>query len=131
MKNKNTFKPYLINAFFTWSIDSGLTPLIEIDVKKNKLPICLSTQSMIILNIHTNSVRNLVFTKNLIEFEAKIKGTFYKLSIEHNNINKIFNKEDGYGLEFVHEENINIGEKLTHKNKNFILIKNDEYNEKP
>ena len=28
---KNTFKPYLINAFYTWAIDIGFTPLIEVE----------------------------------------------------------------------------------------------------
>ena len=87
---KNTFKPYLINAFYTWAMDINFTPLIEVSNSSiNKIPANLKDKENIIFNIHPGSIRNLIFGKDCIEFEAKFGGEAHNLSIYHKTIKKI------------------------------------------
>lgn len=98
---KNTFKPYLINAFYTWAIDTGFTPLIEVEIHQdNQIPEILKDKNPIVFNIHPSATRNLIFSKDFIEFEAKFSQQLQKLSIHNKSITRVFSKEDGYGLEF-------------------------------
>lgn len=131
---KNTFKPYLINAFYTWAMDINFTPLIEVSNSSiNKIPSNLKDKENIIFNIHPGSIRNLIFGKDCIEFEAKFGGESCNLSIYHKTIKKIFSKEDGYGLEFNVFDELNKSEltqdddtlKPIKKLKHLLLIKND------
>lgn len=131
---RNTFKPYLINAFYTWTMDIGFTPLIEINYSsKNIIPQILKEKETIVFNIHPSSINNLVFGKDSIEFEARFSSTPHNISIYHESIKKIFSKEDGYGLEFNlfdevnKNESSNLSENLRpiKQKGHLILIKND------
>lgn len=135
-KYRNNFKPYLINAFYTWAMDINFTPLIEVsNASKNKVPDSLKSKDTIIFNIHPSSVRNLIFGKDFIEFEARFSGEPCGLSIAHDTIKKIFSKEDGYGLEFKVFDEVNKVEsnlysdtdtlKPIRQKKHLVLIKND------
>lgn len=105
MLYKKNLKPYMINAFYTWSIDLGLTPLIEIQKDcENNIPAELSDEDTVIFNIHPNATRNLVFGKEHIEFQAKFNGQSQQITILHTTISRIFNREDNYGLDFDTEE---------------------------
>lgn len=118
MHYKLSLVPYLISAFYTWSIDLGFTPLISLNgSSKNKLPEHLQNAE-IILNIHPNSVRNMVFGKDTISFEAMFEGEGFPVIICHESIVKIFNREDLYGLDLT----INV-EKIKPK---FSIVKNEE-----
>lgn len=109
MLYKKTLKPYVINSFYTWAIDLGFTPLIEVKnphkKSNNKIPEHLLSQDSIVFNIHPSAIRNLVFGKEHIEFQANFNNDNNKESIEqiiinHTSITKIFNREDKYGLYF-------------------------------
>lgn len=118
MKYKHSLLPYLINAFYTWSIDLGFTPLISIQGSiKNQLPEHLMN-SEIILSIHPKSVRNMVFGKDTLSFEAVFEGVGFPVVVEHDSITRIFNREDSYGLDFA-----NNVEKIKPK---FTIVKNEE-----
>lgn len=118
MQYKLSLVPYLINAFYTWSIDLGFTPLISLKISsKNQLPDNLKNAE-IILNIHPNSVRNMVFGKDTLSFEAMFEGEGFPVIISHESIVKIFNREDLYGLDLA-----NNVEKIKPK---FTIVKNEE-----
>lgn len=119
MQYKLSLVPYLINAFYTWSIDMGFTPLVSLQIsKKNNLPEHLMNAE-VILNIHPNSVRNMVFGKDSLSFEAMFEGESFPVIICHDSISKIFNREDLYGLDLA--DNI---EKIKPK---FTIVKNEEH----
>jgi len=101
MNNNKTLKPYLINAFYTWTMDNKTTPLIEVafDIY-NELPNSVSAEPMVVLNIHPDATKNILLGKNSLEFEAMFSGSEFKVKITYESIQKIFTKEDGYGLEF-------------------------------
>lgn len=125
MLYKRTLKPYVLNAFYTWSIDLGFTPLIEVQQNKNnQVPQHLLEQDSIIFNIHPNVVKNLVFGKDHIEFQANFNKDLTHHQVEqiiilHSSILKVCNREDKYGLNFDIEENKKIKPVLT-------IIKNEE-----
>jgi stringent starvation protein B len=133
MNNNPTLKPYLVNAFYTWTMDTGTTPLIEVVSDfYNTLPDNIKQENTIILNIHPDATRNMILGKNDIQFEAMFSGEDFKVNITYESIQKIFTKEDGYGLEFsVDSEKIktpylskNTQRKIIHK-KHLKLIKNE------
>lgn len=101
MKEQNNIKPYLMLAFYTWAIDSNVVPLLEVRPhEQNVIPEELKNKSKIIFSIHPKSVQNLIFGKKFIEFQARFQGTPFQVSICHEAISKIFNKDTGNGLEF-------------------------------
>jgi stringent starvation protein B len=123
---QHTLKPYLINAFYTWCMDIGYTPLITVSKSsKNLLPSYLLTESNVIFNIHPKSVRNLIFGKDTIEFEAIFNQEPSKVVLYYTSIFSIESLEFEYGLDFdIQNEDINNG--LSKKPK-LILIKNEEH----
>lgn len=128
MLYKKTLKPYVINSFYTWAIDLGFTPLIEVKTHtKNKIPEHLSSQDSIVFNIHPSAIRNLVFGKEHIEFQANFnikddEEYIEQIVISHNSITKIFNREDKYGLHF----DIEAEKKESKPKPHLSIIKNNE-----
>lgn len=101
MNNNKTLKPYLINAFYTWTMDNSTTPLIEVayDIY-NVLPDSVRQESSIVLNIHPDATKNIELGKTGLQFIAMFGGEEFQVTITYESIQKIFTKEDGYGLEF-------------------------------
>ncbi len=101
MNNNKTLKPYLVNAFYKWTMDNNTTPLIEVAYDfYNVLPEHIKKQSSVVLNIHPDATRDIQLGKHDLKFEAMFSGEDFKVSITYDSIQKIFTKEDGYGLEF-------------------------------
>lgn len=122
-KHPLTLKPYLINAFYTWCMDMGYTPMLKVHKhSQNKLPEHLQQTSELNFNIHIDAVRNFIFLKNKVEFEAMFGKEPYLVSLDYNSVSKIFNKETKDCLEF------EITEEFTEKEDKpkFIIIKNDD-----
>ncbi len=110
MNHDKTLKPYLVEAFYKWSLGQNLTPLIEVSEDYyNSLPEHVKRQQMVILNIHPDATHDLEFLKQNLEFDAVFSGENFRVKITYESIQKIFVKEDGYGLEFVVEK-----EKIKH-----------------
>lgn len=137
MSTKNNIKPYLMVAFYTWAMDSDIVPILEVKKHPNNIvPDDLKKKEKILFSIHPNSVTHLIFGKNSVQFYAKFKGNSFHTTISNEAVSKIFNKDNGNGLEFgeaievnqIETENENIApEKLAKKiNKSkLILIKNE------
>ncbi len=101
MENNKTLKPYLVEAFYKWSLAHNLTPLIEVaEDYYNLLPNNVKKQNIAILNIHPEATHDLIIGKQFIEFEALFNGESFNVKISYESIQKVFVKEDGYGLEF-------------------------------
>lgn len=96
-----TLKPYLINAFYSWCMDTGKTPMIvAYSCYKNKTPENLAQEEYILLNIHPHAVRNLVFSKNNISLDAQFSDSIDNVIISYDSISTIYSKEEEEGLEF-------------------------------
>lgn len=98
--NINSFKPYIINAFYIWAIDTGLTPMIKvINNKKNSIPRFLKEKE-IIFDIHPKSIKNLILGKDKITFQALINDKLETISININNLCSLIIKEHNYSIDF-------------------------------
>ena len=122
MQENLTLKPYLINAFYSWCMDHVLTPLVLVTQHpSNVLPPHLAHEKFILLSIHPKAVRNMIFGKDTIEFEAMFDEISCEITLSYAGIASIINKESMYGLDFEVETNIQ-GTKKSH----LTLIKNDD-----
>lgn len=128
---QNTLKPYLINAFYSWCMDVGYTPLIGVQkFNKNHIPPHLEHNTHIVFNIHPKATRNFIFGKDKIEFETMCEGNIYEVSIDYKSIFRIYNTEENYGLDFdidpdeLKEEE----EEVVITKPKFTLIKNESLN---
>lgn len=122
-KHPLTLKPYLINAFYNWCMDMGYTPMLKIHkYSKNKIPEHLIKIDELNFNIHADAVRNFIFSKNKIEFEAMFGNDPHFVSLDYNSISKIFNRETNDYLDF------EISSEVTEQEKKpkFTIIKNDD-----
>lgn len=124
-----TLKPYLINAFYSWCIDVGYTPLILAkNSNGNSFPKTI-VDSKALFDIHPSSVRNLLLGKNNLEFEAFFNGNREKVSISYDSILKAYAKENHYGLDFDEDcdsfDSDGEFQKFNKKPK-FMIIKNDD-----
>lgn len=112
---QHTLKPYLINAFYTWCMDLGYTPLFSVTKwHSNVLPNHLLNDPSITFNIHPNAIRNLVFGKDKVEFEALFNTYTFQIIIDYKSITSIYNKEEQSGLDF----EMIIEEQSTEQNSN-------------
>lgn len=101
MDQRTNIKPYLMLAFYTWAMDSRIVPILEVRKHpNNNIPEELKQKEQVLFSIHPNAVNNLNFGKLQIEFQAQFKGKSFQVKIPHEAISKIFNKENGNGLEF-------------------------------
>ena len=131
MNHKAHLKPYLINAFYTWAIDLEFTPLIEVNhlFLKNQNILLENKSSNFIFNIHPSATRNMIFSKIGITFETTINNETNIINLPYIYLEKIFCKEDGYGIKFSQKsafESINHG--TIHYEKH--LTENDPFNNK-
>lgn len=121
-----TLKPYLINAFYSWCMDIGYTPLISvIKWNENILPDHLSHENDITFNIHPKAVRNLIFSKDTIEFEAMFDGQAFQITIHHKSLSSIHTSEGEHGLNFDINEIIEEQEESLKKKPQLVVIKNE------
>lgn len=101
------FKPYIINAFYTWALEDKKTPYIKVAKNsENIIPKHLENNLFIILRLHNDSVYNLVFSADKLYFLAYFNDEPFQVCIPYSNIKSIFCKETNYGLNFDSDENI-------------------------
>lgn len=88
-------------AFYTWAMDSNIVPILEIkNHSENIVPQDIKNKEKVLFSIHPNSISHLIFGKNNIQFYAKFKGESFHVTIVNEAVTKIFNKDNGQGLEF-------------------------------
>lgn len=138
MSKQNNIKPYLMVAFYTWAMDSNIVPILEIKKDSNNIvPQEIMQKEKVLFSIHPNSVSHLIFGKNNIQFFAKFKGESFHITIVNESVTKIFNKDNGQGLEFNDVTEVNqietaneleapLNDSVSKNKKNkLILIKKD------
>ena len=125
-----TTKPYLIRGIYDWCIDSNLTPYViakiidGVKVPKNR-PFdnsCFTANSNeIILNLSLKSTEKLIFDNNFISFSTRFNGNNQDIFLPIESIAGIYSKENGEGLFFEVDQNIEerkpINKKIKEKEK--------------
>lgn len=80
----------------------GIHPLIEVNhlFLKNQNILLENKSSNFIFNIHPAATRNMIFSKMGITFETTINNETNIINLPYTYLEKIFCKEDGYGIKF-------------------------------
>lgn len=97
MKSK---RPYIINAMYQWMWDNHLTPYITVDVsiKDVMVPMHLSKDGVIILNLSGNAINNLEITDEAIMFSAAFSGVKQNIYVPLGAVLAIYAQENGDGV---------------------------------
>ena len=100
-------KPYLTRAFYDWIIDSGCTPIVVLNANhpKSRIPVGYADNGEIVFNISPSAVRDLMISKDGIEFTASFSGVINYISAPMIAINAVYAEENGEGVFFDGEEN--------------------------
>ncbi len=100
-------KPYLIRAIHEWACDSGLTPYLSVRVDENtRVPMEHVKNGEIVLNLSYDATHKLTIGADLIQFSARFGGVSRECSIPLSAVQGIFARENGQGLFFPDESQI-------------------------
>ena len=121
MTTEDTFKPYIIEAFWRWCVDNEFTPLIDIqEYLSENIPQNLKDNSEFTLNLHPNSLKNLMFTDKSINFESLFNGKKNNVCVKYEHVSTIYCYENNYGLCFETEQPKKETQKL------FLIVNNQD-----
>jgi stringent starvation protein B len=99
-------RPYLLDAFYRWIVDSQCTPIVVIDATHSrcKIPQDYVEEGEIVFNISPTAIRDLNISNDFIEFKASFSGVICFISAPINAVLAIYAEENGEGIFFDPEE---------------------------
>ena len=99
-------RPYLIRAIREWAMDNGLTPqlLVDAGVDGIVIPEGHVQNGKIVLNVHTQAVKDLELGNEFITFSARFGGTSHAINLPIQSVVAVFARENGQGIFFQEEE---------------------------
>ncbi len=104
-------KPYLIRAIHEWCSDNGFTPYIAVAVDATtRVPREFVRDGQIVLNIGYEASNKLTIGNDLISFQARFGGVARDILVPVDNVAAIYARENGVGMAFEPESNVDIGE---------------------
>jgi len=116
-------KSYLIKAIYEWCEDNNLTPYLATMVdSKTDVPMQYVEDNRIILNISSNSCKDLFIDHEWVTFKATFSGSIKDIAIPIDNVLAIFAKENGQGMQFEVEVRQSIDNEAQ-KNSGLKLVK--------
>ena len=94
--------PYLIRAYCDWIEDSGLTPHVLVNCKKNStlVPKGLAKEGKVVLNISSSATVGRAITNDSISFKARFNGKSQQVVIPCDAVLTIYAQENGEGMFF-------------------------------
>ena len=91
--------PYLIRAFYEWSVDNDFTPQLSVLAEPEDyrviVPSNYVTNNEIVLNISPTACDSLQLGNDLITFKARFAGKVESISIPVDRVKAIFIREEG------------------------------------
>tara|TARA_B100000902_G_scaffold82808_2_gene87388 strand:- start:2552 stop:2947 length:396 start_codon:yes stop_codon:yes gene_type:complete len=113
-----TTKPYLIRGIYDWCIDSNLTPYVIAKIIDGvKVPKSHINSNEIVLNLSLESTEKLIFDNNFISFSTRFNGNNQDIFLPIESIAGIYGKENGEGLFFGVDQNIEERKSINKKTK--------------
>ncbi|MFR1026932.1 MAG: ClpXP protease specificity-enhancing factor [Parasutterella sp.] len=104
MANLPSMTPYLIRAFYEWSVDNDFTPQLSVLAEPEDyrviVPSNYVTNNEIVLNISPTACDSLQLGNDVITFKARFAGKVESISIPVDRVKAIFIREEGYGMRF-------------------------------
>lgn len=101
-------RPYLVRAIYQWIEDNQLTPYVLVDamLPDVDVPQEYIRNGRIVLNISSVAVRNLELENDHVAFSARFGGIARDLFIPIEAVLAIYSKENGKGLYFEQDGDI-------------------------
>lgn len=101
-------RPHLIRAFYDWILDCNHTPLLVLDTKNSGLnvPEQLTDTDEIVFNVSPQAIRDLRLGNKLIEFKASFSGIVQHITAPIQAVLALYAEEDGEGIFFDPEDEI-------------------------
>lgn len=103
MDNVASLSPYLLRAFYEWSVDNELTPQISVVVNDDpdlQVPAEFVEDGMIVLNVGPLATGSMNLGNDYVTFDARFNGEVKHIRVPVGNINAIFVRENGFGIPF-------------------------------
>lgn len=112
MSTIHPIKPYLIRAIYEWCIDNGWCPYLSVlEDGCSGIPVDRFENKKIVLNISNESVIDLFFNDETIQFITRFNGVSRKVIVAIDSVIAIFSRESGQGLTFISETDTNLDDK--------------------
>jgi stringent starvation protein B len=101
-------RPYLLRAFFDWIVDNECTPHIIVNALHEgaQVPQAFVNDGQIVLNIAPRAVTSFEMDNEAIRFSARFGGVPVQLFLPTGSILGIYAQENGKGMMFEHEDDI-------------------------
>ena len=101
-------KPYMLRAVYEWIIDNDATPYLLIDANQDS--VCVPQQHIqngqIVLNVEPSAIQNWFSDNDAISFSARFSGKAMNIFIPMTALLAIYAQENGLGMAFPPEEEI-------------------------
>jgi len=103
-----SMRPYLLRAIHQWIVDNGLTPYLLVDATQPKVevPHQYIENGKIILNVSPMAVQGLTLDNDWVSFSARFSGHAFSIFVPVSAILAVYAKENGKGMFFKPEENV-------------------------
>jgi stringent starvation protein B len=101
-----SIRPYLLDAYYNWIIDSGMTPYIIVNINAAgvRAPKEYAFNNELTLDISPSVVDNLVLTPQALTCSAFFDSGQWDLRLPLKSIISIFAFENDQGITFLEEE---------------------------
>ena len=98
-------RPYLLNALYSWIVDSDCTPHILVNAVYEgvQVPTQFVQDGQIILNVSPSAVQSLHMDADGVSFSARFGGTPYQIFAPMAAVLGIYARENGQGMVFEDE----------------------------
>ena len=93
-------RPYLLRAIYEWIIDNGLTPMLGVQEPGEDEGGTMSQERTVIYNLSPDAVRDLLIDDQGVSFVARFQGVSREVVLPHEQITRIFCRENEQGLMF-------------------------------
>ena len=109
MAEQISTKPYFIRALHEWCTDNGFTPhlLVSVDAQ-TKVPMGYVKDGEIVLNLNYAATKDLHIGNEAITFSARFGGVSNNLYVPIDAVRGIFARENGQGMFFQAEPQLEI-----------------------
>ncbi len=95
------FHPYLFNAYYSWFIDSGVTPhlLVNATVPGVQVPMdYVLADKTIVLSIGAGAVKDFISDENGISFKTTFGGHLEDIVVPYQAMEQLIAKEEHIGI---------------------------------
>ena len=100
-------KPYITRAIHEWCLDNNLTPHLLVAVNaQTRVPTAFVKNGEIVLNLSYSATKDLHIDNEAVVFSARFGGNSQNLYVPMNAVKGIFARENGQGMFFEIEQNV-------------------------